>query len=202
MTFIMRPENEGDYAEVEGLTREAFWDIYHPGCDEHLLVHKLRKTSSYIPELDFVAVQDNRIVGNIIYSRAKIVDSEDIAHEVITFGPISVLPSLQKKGIGSALIEHTKKLAENMGFKAIILFGNPGYYHRFCFKSAGKFGISTADGSNFEEFMAMELYAGALQGIAGRFYEDAVFHVDKKELEVFEKKFPYKEKHVTDTQLK
>lgn len=202
MNIIIRLENQSDYEEVENLTREAFWDIYKPGCDEHLLVHKLRKVSAYISELDFVAMQDDRIVGNIIYSKSKIVDSEDIAHEVITFGPISVLPSLQKKGIGSALIEHTKKLAENMGYKAIVIFGNPVYYHRFGFKSAESFGITTADGANFEAFMVMELYAGALQGITGKFYEDSVFHIDKEELEAFEKKFTYKEKHVTITQFK
>lgn len=202
MNIIIRLENQSDYEEVENLTREAFWDIYKPGCDEHLLVHKLRKVSAFIPELDYVAVLDNRIVGNIMYSKAKVVDGDANAHEVITFGPISVLPSLQKKGIGSALIEHTKKLADNMGYKAIVIFGNPGYYQRFGFKSAESFGIMTADGANFEAFMAMEMYAGALQGIKGKFYEDPVFQVDKKELEAFEKKFPYKEKHVTDTQFK
>lgn len=202
MNIIIRLENQSDYEEVENLTREAFWDIYKPGCDEHLLAHKLRKVSAFIPKLDFVAVLDNGIVGNIMYSKAKVVDKEANEHEVITFGPVSVLPSLQKKGIGAAMIEHTKKLAENMGYNAIVIFGNPGYYHRFGFKSAESFGITTSDGANFEAFMAMELYAGALQGITGKFYEDAVFHVGKEELEIFEKKFPYKEKHVTATQFK
>lgn len=202
MKLIIRPENENDYEEVENLTREAFWDIYQPGCDEHLLVHKLRKVSAFIPGLDFVAVRGDKIVGHIIYSKSKIVDSEGIAHEAITFGPVSVLPSRQKKGIGSALIEHTKESAAKMGYKAIVIFGNPAYYHRFGFKSAESFGITTAEGANFEAFMAMELYPGALQGITGRFYEDPVFQVDKEELKAFEKRFPYKKKHVTSTQLK
>jgi predicted N-acetyltransferase YhbS len=125
MNMILRLENEDDYEEVENLTREAFWDIYQPGCVEHLLVHNLRKVSAYIPELDFVAVQDDRIVGNIMYSKSEIVDSEGVAHEVITFGPVSVLPSYQKNGIGSVLIEHTQKLAAEMGFKAIIILEIP-----------------------------------------------------------------------------
>jgi hypothetical protein len=50
--------------------------------------------------------------------------------------------------------------------------------------------------------MAMELYPGALQGITGRFFDDPVFHVDNEELDAFDKKFPYREKHVTDTQLR
>lgn len=48
----------------------------------------------------------------------------------------------------------------------------------------------------------LELEEGSLEGISGKFYEDSVFQIDKEELNVFEKQFPYKEKHVTDTQLK
>lgn len=43
MNPVIRPENEGDYKEVENMTREAFWNLYRPGCDEHLLAHRLRK---------------------------------------------------------------------------------------------------------------------------------------------------------------
>lgn len=202
MSIMIRPENKNDYHTVENLTREAFWDLYHPGCTEHLIVHKIRKASSFIPELDFVALLNNKIVGNIIYTKSKVVDKDDHEHEVITFGPISVLPSCQKLGIGSALIEHTTKIAQAMGYKAIIIFGNPAYYHRFGFENAASYGISTAEGANFEAFMALELYKGGLQGITGRFYADPVFDVNQAELESFDKKFPFKEKHVTDTQFK
>lgn len=198
----IRLENKNDYREVENLTREAFWDVYKPGCDEHLIVHKIRKASSFIPELDFVVLEDGKVVGNIIYSKAKVVDKENKEHEVIAFGPISVLPPFQRRGIGSALIKHTKKVAESMGYKAIVIFGNPAYYHRFGFNNAKEFGISTASGANFDAFMALELYENSLHGITGKYYEDPAFEVDQEELEVFEREFPYKEKHVTDTQLK
>jgi predicted N-acetyltransferase YhbS len=141
-------------------------------------------------------------VGNIMYSRSIVVSKENLKHDVITFGPISVLPAFQKNGIGSALIEHTKSLAHFLGYKAIIIFGNPDYYHRFGFRSAESFGITTSDGANFDAFMAIELYDGALQGITGRFFEDPVFDVGDDEVEAFEKNFSYKEKHVTNTQFK
>lgn len=144
-------------------------------CDEHLIVHKIRKVSSFIPELDFVVLEDGKLVGNIIYSKAKVVDKENKEHEVIAFGPISVLPSFQRRGIGSALIKHTKKVAESMGYKAIVIFGNPTYYHRFGFKNAKDFGISTASGANYDAFMALELYENSLNGITGKFLHTAVF---------------------------
>lgn len=202
MNIEIRLENENDFEEVENLTREAFWDVYQPGCDEHLLAHKLRKVPAFIPELDFVAELDGQIIGSILYSKATVAGKSGEEHEVITFGPLSVLPPYQKTGIGSKLIKHTLMLAKQMGFKAVIIFGNPAYYHRFGFENAEKYLISTVDGENFDAFMALELYEGALNGISGKFCEDPVFHIEKVELDNFEKKFPYKEKHVTDKQFR
>lgn len=202
MNINIRLEKEKDYKEVESLTREAFWDLHQPGCDEHLLAHKLRKVKAFIPALDFVAEQNHQIIGNIMYSKAKVIDGSGLEHEVLTFGPLSVLPSHQKLGVGSALVKHTRKLAEEMGYKAIIIFGHPEYYHRFGFENAKMFRITTSGGENLEPFMALELYEGALQGIEGRFYEDAVFKIDPAETEIFDREFPHKEKHVTDTQFR
>jgi predicted N-acetyltransferase YhbS len=201
MNLNLRPETGRDHEAVEFLTRESFWDVYRPGCVEHLVAHKLRQSPAFIPELDFVAELGGRLAGNIMYSRAEVVGGGSAA-EVLTFGPLSVLPEFQKNGVGAALILHTKKLAGKMGFKAIIIFGNPAYYRRFGFVGADKFGISTADGANFDAFMALELYPGALRGVAGKYRDDPAFQIDPGELEEFDQKFPFRKKHVTDTQLK
>lgn len=202
MGILLRLENENDYREVENLTREAFWDVYKPGCEEHLVLHKIRKTPAFIPELDYIAMEEDKIVGHIIYSKAKVIDLENNEHEVITFGPISVLPTYQGRGIGSALIEHTKKIACDMRYKAVVIFGNPAYYHRFGFHDAKNYGITTSEGENFDAFMAMELYEGSLNGIRGKFFEDPAFHTEKEELVSFEKGFPPKEKTRQDNILK
>ena len=201
-TFTIRPEEEKDYRAVEELTREAFWDLYHPGCCEHLIVHKIRTVPAFVKELSYVACDGQTVIGNIIYSRAKVVDGQDQAFEVLCMGPIGVLPAFQKKGVGSELMHCTIEKARALGFKAIILFGNPAYYQRFGFVNAQKYGITTPTGENFDAFMALELFEGALEGIGGKFYGDPVFEINAEELDVFEKGFPYKEKHVTDTQFK
>lgn len=202
MNIEIRLENEKDYYEVENLTREAFWDIYQPGCDEHLLAHKLRNVEAFIPELDFVAELKGQIVGNIMYSKAKIIDESGIEHKVITFGPLSVLPSQQKSGIGSKLVNHTIELAKEMGYRAIVIFGSPDYYHRFGFVNAEKHHITTGDGENFDAFMVLELFDGALKGVTGNFQQDPVFQVSKAESQAFDKNFSYKEKRITYTQLR
>ncbi|MCT4662455.1 MAG: N-acetyltransferase [Tissierellales bacterium] len=194
-------ENEKDFREVENLTREAFWNLYHPGCTEHFVIHKLRESSAFIKELDFVAYHDSLIVGNIMYSKAKVLNNDGYESEVLCMGPLSVLPSYQGKGIGSMLMKHTLRVAKDLGFNAVIIFGDPNYYNRFGFKNAEIYNIQTSMGENMEAFMALELYDGALDKVVGKFYEDEVFHVEEKDVDNFDKQFPYKEKLVTDTQL-
>jgi predicted N-acetyltransferase YhbS len=201
MEILIRRAVPADFPVTEFITREAFWNVYKPGCNEHLVLHNLRNSNSYIPELDLVAVVDNNITGHIISSRARIVDSLDQEQEVLCVGPVSVLPELQAKGIGSVLMHHSIARAKELGFRGMILFGNPGYYHRFGFSNAEAWHITTKDGQNFEPFMALELQTHSLASVNGRFIEDEAFEPGADELDEFEKNFPFKEKRITDTQL-
>ena len=101
----LRLENEKDYFEVENLTREAFWDVYRPGCSEHLVLDKLRQADSFIKDLDYVLIEDGKIVGNIVYTKMFTGTERKMSDEVIAFGPISVHPDFQRKGLGKKLIE-------------------------------------------------------------------------------------------------
>lgn len=201
MNISIRLEEERDYKKVEDLTREAFWDLYRPGCCEHLIVHKIREVPAFVKELSYVACDGDIVVGNIIYSKAKVFDDKNKEFEVLCMGPFAVLPAFQKKGIGSLLMDCSIKKARELRFKAIVIFGDPKYYQRFGFVNAKNYGITTPSGESFDAFMALELFDGALDGITGKFYADPVFEVKDEELEVFEREFPYKKKHVTDTQL-
>jgi predicted N-acetyltransferase YhbS len=201
MSIEIRLERPEDYRETEILTREAFWDIYKPGCDEHLLAHKLRKTPAFVEELDLVACEKERIVGNIMYSRARVFGPNGEVREVLCLGPISILPECQGQGVGGRLIQESLERARKLGFSGVFLFGNPAYYSRFGFRKTAEFGVLTSDGKSHDSFMGLELAPGRLQNVSGNFFEAEVFHVDSKELEEFEKLFPKKEKHKTPTQL-
>lgn len=193
MNLTLRLETPSDYRVVEELTREAFWGFSRPTCDEHYLAYLLRNTPAFVPELDYVAVADGKIVGNIMYSKAKVVDSDSNEHEVLTFGPLSVLPEYWRSGIGSALMRHSIIEAKRLGYKAIIFYGHPDYYPRFGFRSADVFGITAPGGESFHSLMAMPLYKGALDGITGEFHEDPVFSINEEDAKAFDATFPYKE---------
>ncbi len=193
MDFTLRLEFPGDYRAVEELTREAFWGFSHPTCDEHYLAHLLRKIPAFVAELDYVAEIDGKLIGNIMYSKAKVIDTQGVDHEVLTFGPLSVLPEYWHCGIGSALMRQTIAKAKRLAYRAILFYGHPDYYPRFGFQTAQAFQITTPNGKNFDALMAMPLYEGALDGITGAFYEDPVFQLDAGQAEAFNRDFPFKE---------
>jgi predicted N-acetyltransferase YhbS len=206
MNVILRLEEEKDYRAVENLTREAFWNVYKPGADEHLVLRNMRNSDVFVRELDFIAIFDNEIAGNIVYAKAKVIHTageHEAAgeHEVLTFGPLSVLPKYQKNGIGRKLIEHTIAKSKETGFEAIIIYGNPAYYGRFGFMNSKKYGITDTQGNYNDALLALELMPGALKNANGKFFEGEVYDVSEEELEKFEKNFPYKEKLVLDTQI-
>jgi predicted N-acetyltransferase YhbS len=193
MRANIRLEEPADYRKVEELTREAFWNHHLPGCDEHYLLHIMRDCGAFIRELDFVAEVGGEIVGNIVCTMAKILGDDGISHDVLSFGPISVLPALCSKGIGSALIEYTIACAIESGHRAILIYGDPAYYKRFGFIPAETFGIGTPDNMYAESLLALELREGALSGCNGRFFADEIYDVDEKAAAEFDKTFPHKE---------
>ncbi len=200
MDIILRNEREEDYKIVEQLTREAFWNVHVPGCNEHYLVHIMRDSELFIRELDFVAELNGKIVGNIMFMQSMITDKDDKMYPVITFGPISVLPKHQNKGIGSKLIEHSMKHARDMGFPAILIYGDPEYYKRFGFVPAENYGIKTSARVYAAALQACELLHGALNGISGKFVEGEIYKLDEREVVEFDKQFPEKVKRHTSTQ--
>jgi putative acetyltransferase len=200
MNINIRKETENDYQTVEQLTREAFWNLYVPGCSEHYILHNLRKSRDFIPDLDFVAEKGGKILGNIVYSRGIIKDQQGAEQAVLCFGPVSVLPEYQKQGIGRALIIHTINLARALDYPAIFIYGDPRYYSRFGFRCAEKYDIKTADGKFAVALLVLELKQGTLNKMPGRFIESPAFEADTNKFAEYESKFPYKEKAVTDSQ--
>lgn len=195
MELIIRQETPADYRAVEELTREAFWNVHGPGCDEHYLIHIMRAAPNFIPWLDLVAEIDGRPVGHIAYMMTQIKDAGGAPlGNVLSFGPLSVLPEFQGKGVGSALICHSLKLARQAGHGAVIIYGDPRYYARFGFRCAERYDIMTAEGRFAAALLAIELQPGRLSGLSGRFHEDPIFHIDPAQAVAFDRGFSPKER--------
>lgn len=201
MHLTIRPELPADYRAVEELTRNAFWDVHVPGCDEQFLAHLLRDAPCFIPALDLVALADKLIVGNIMYTLAALIDTQGIKHQVISFGPLSVAPEYQSMGIGRALIERSVELARKLDYRAILIYGDPEYYCRFGFTAAEDFGICGRGGMFTPALQVLELIPGTLEGISGTFLEDEAYTLDPEAASQFELGFPKREKGFKPSQL-
>lgn len=198
--IIIRSEERSDFRKVEELTREAFWNLHHPGCDEHYLVHVLREHEDFIPELDFVAELDGDVVGNVMYTKAKLVDEKGVEKEILTFGPISVHPNFQRNGVGKALLEHSFSKAVQMGYDTIVIFGHPGNYVSRGFVSCHKKNICM-EGDLFPTAMLVkELKPGSLDGRKWFYHESAAYDLDPQLAEEYDHIFPAKIKSYQTSQ--
>jgi predicted N-acetyltransferase YhbS len=194
MKITIRKTAPDDYRSVECVIREAFWNLYMPGCDEHYLAHILREHPDYISDMDFVAEVDNKVVGNIMFTRSWVVDEDNNKIETLTFGPFCVLPDYQRKGIGTALIEHSFKFARKKQAKAIIILGDPHNYCRYGFKNTIDFAITNSEGKFPYGQLVLELEKDFFKGKRWKFNYSQAFNLDEKKVADFDLQFPDKKK--------
>lgn len=199
MSVKIRNEVEKDYLNVEEITRKAFWNIHTPGCNEHLLVHKMRNHPDFIKELALVIEDNNVVIGNIMYTKASLTDKDGNIKEILTFGPVSILPKYQRKGYGRKLIEYSMNKAKLLKYDVIVIFGNPSNYVSLGFKSCRKYNISI-EGSFPTAMLVYELNENSLDGRAWYYNESEVYNLDERDLETFDSKFEHMEKKVTPSQ--
>lgn len=192
--MIIRNEKRDDRREVEELTRKAFWNVNFPGCSEHYLVHVMRDHADFVPELDFVLETGSRIAANVMYTKARLTAGNGETKDILTFGPVSVLPEYQRRGYGKLLLEHSFKKACELGFDCIVIMGNPENYISRGFKSCKKYNVSLADGSFPTALLVMELKPGALEGKSWIYHESPAYEPDMAGFEEYDGTFEPREK--------
>lgn len=163
--FTIRPERPEDYHAAEYLTREAFWNVYRPGCQEHFVLHCFRNRPEYIPELAFVMEKGDELIGHIMFVRTTLTEvpttlsngergNDECLHDstsasphaslpntIATFGPISIAPAYQRKGYGLRLLQYALERAREMGIGAICMEGNIDFYRHAGFTLASRLDI-------------------------------------------------------------
>lgn len=193
----IRLENTEDYREVENLVREAFWNVYRPGCSEHYVIHVLRDDPAFVKELDFVMEQNGRLIGQNMFMKTVIESDGGSEIPILTMGPIGITPELKRKGYGKKLLDYSLQKAAEMGFGAVLFEGNINFYGKSGFDYAGKFGIRYHDlpeGADASFFLCKELIPGYLDGVTGVYQTPQGYYVDDSDVDEFDRNFPPKEK--------
>ena len=201
---IIRLERTEEHRETETLVREAFWNVYRPGCLEHYVLNQLRNDEAFVPELNFVMEKDGRLIGQNMFMRAVIKADDGSDLPIMTMGPICITPELQSKGYGKILLDYSLEKAAELGCGALCFEGNINFYGKSGFTYASKFGIryhGLPEGAVASFFLCKELKNRYLDGISGEYTPPNGYFVDEAQAEEFDKQFPPKEKLKLPTQL-
>ncbi len=196
----IRQETPKDYREVENLTREAFWNVYRPGCTEHYVLNQFRTNPDFIPELDLVMEEDGKIIGHVMFSKAEIILNDGTSFPSWTFGPISIHPDYKRTGYGLTLLNYALEKAKGMGIGLLQMEGNIELYKHAGFGLASKMKIHYHAEPRVAEvpyFLAQELIPGYWGNREGSYCPPKGYFVadeNPEAFEAYEATFPQKEK--------
>ena len=197
MNYQIRLEKKEEQHTVETLVKEAFWNVYRPGCLEHYVLHCLRTDPAFVTELNFVLEAAGQIIGQNVFVRAQITADDGRSIPILDMGPICLAPAFQRKGYGKKLLDYSLEKAKMLGYGAVCFEGNIGFYGKSGFTFAREFGIryhGLPAGADDSFFLCKELLPGYLHGVTGEYAPPQVYLVDPQQAEVFDKNFPPKEK--------
>jgi putative acetyltransferase len=167
---FIRPETPDDLVAIRDLNISAFGRLEAPTLEADI-VDALRDKHKL--QLSLVAELDGSVVGHVAFSPLLIEAPSGQSWEMIALGPIAVLPTHQRRGIGSALVRTGVQKVKEMGAEAVFLVGDPAYYSRFGFEPAYLRNISYPGMQS--AFQVLELIPGSLEGIDGTARYEADF---------------------------
>lgn len=198
--MVIRNEKPDDYRTVEEMIKKAFWNLSVPGCNEHYFVHQVRKSADFVPELDYVLEEDGKIIGHIIYVKAKLIADDDTQKEILSFGPFTIHPDYQRQGYGRKLLYHSFEAAKQLGYDTIAIWGNPENYACYGFKNCKRYNVCLEKDVYPVALMVKVLEENALTDKAWRYVESSAHELDESGFEEFDRTFPQMEKGYKYTQ--
>ena len=169
--LIIRQERLEDYDEVYHVVKVAFESAKHSDGNEQDLVVELRKSKAFIPELSLVAVEDGKIIGQILFTKAVVQGVE-----VLALAPLSVLPDYQNRGIGLSLMKEGHSIAHKLGYEYSVVLGHSKYYPKAGYIPASEYGIKAPFEVDDESFMALN-FNGSQKKLNGVIEYDKAFGI-------------------------
>lgn len=153
------------------LVEQVFTD--HESAEEgrmvRSLVEEIRAKKYYLPELELIMVENGEAIGYVMFSRFHLNGKYE--DELLILTPAAVKTCCQRQHISKALIEYGFEKAKELGYRAVIVEGNPRNYRARGFVTSADFGITAHESVGLpapECLMVKELVPGALEHIQGQ----------------------------------
>ena len=168
---VIKPMEERYLLPSLELVERVFTD--HADAEEGKLVRRLveeiRSKRFYVPELELVMVEDGEVIGYVMFSRFHLEGKYE--NELLLLSPAAVKTELQRQHISKELIEYGFEKARELGYRAVIVEGNPMNYRSRGFVTSADYGITAHSSVGLpapECLMVRELIPGGLEGITGQ----------------------------------
>ncbi len=157
-----------DKAEINNIHIKAFGEKEGPEIAN--LVNDLLEDKTAMPLLSIVAVEDDKLLGHILFTKAKIQKTtESVSAQILA--PLAVIPEAQNKGVGAQLIKEGLKQLKEANVELVFVLGHPNYYPRSGFKPAGILGYEapyTIPEEHAGAWMVQELSSGVIGSVKGK----------------------------------
>lgn len=176
--IILRPETPADFPIINELLRRAFAEHtgYSDGADEVALIEEIRRKPFYRPELSFVALLNDQIVGHFMFSEFPLSPTPQGGYDptaqchLLILAPVAVHADYYRQGIGETMLRQGLEIAKTLDYKGIIVEGDYHFYNRFGFVTSTGYNIHATSGIPLEEprcMMVQECRPGSLKGVSG-----------------------------------
>lgn len=167
MQMRIRTETEKDFQAIHNLVETAFQTAKVSDGREQDFVLQLRVSGNYIPELALVLEDGGEIIGHIMLTRTQIETVSGIV-ESLLLGPVAIKLEKRNRGYGGKLIRESLKRAKKMGFRSVVLVGDPDFYCQFGFVETAQRDILNTNGIPDRYVQICELVPDSLTGVRGK----------------------------------
>lgn len=164
--MLIRAMDLAEAGDVDDLVRTAFLTAVVSDGSEQDLIRRLRASSGYLPDLELVACEDDRIIGHVLATRIT-VDADAGPLDALEIAPLCVALEHRRRGVGASLVEAVLERGREAGFPAMFLVGDHRYYGRFGFRPVAELGLRNAGPVPDDVVLGVELTPGALDGVSG-----------------------------------
>jgi len=176
--ITIRPENPAEFDDIRKMVRRTFAEhtTYSDGAGEVALIDEIRQSRYYKPELAFVAILNNQIVGHFMFTDFPLSPTPQGGYDpnakcdLLMLGPVAVHADFYHQGIGETMLRKGLAIARTLDYKGINVEGDPKFYNRFGFVTSTKYSIHATSGIPLNEpacMMVQECRPGSLNGARG-----------------------------------